>query len=118
MQRRGQSIIEYTLMIGIVSLVMFFMGTGIKRGMQSLIKVTADQVGNQQNADQDFNNIRQGYMLASNTEISETKNDITTEIGYIPNAGNAVFIHNTTYNEGTLMETNTETNGGWQTGTS
>lgn len=116
MRRRGQSIIEYTMIIGIVSLVLYFMGTAIKRGMQSLIKVTADQVGNQQNSDQDFNDIRQGYMIASNTDVAQTKNDITTEIGYIPNAGNAVFLHNTIYNEGTLTQTNTETNGGWQPG--
>ena len=45
---------EYTIIVGIVAVVLSYMGTGIKRGVQSLVKVTADQVGNQQNADQDF----------------------------------------------------------------
>jgi len=96
--------------------MLFVMGTGIKRGVQSLVKVTADQVGNQQNADQDFNDIHQGYMIASNTEISETKNDITTELGYIPNAGNAVYFHTLTFNEGSITMSNILTNGGWQPG--
>jgi hypothetical protein len=112
---RGQSIIEYTIMIGIVTLVLFFMGTGIKRGVQSLVKVTADQVGNQLNSDQDFNDVQQGYMVASNTESQDTKNDITTEIGWWPNGANAaIFLHNTAYNEGSVTLTNTQTNGGWQ----
>ncbi len=72
--RRGQTILEYTMIVGIVTVVLYYMGTGIKRGVQSLVKVTADQVGNQQNADQDFNDTQQGYMVASNTETQEINN--------------------------------------------
>ena len=88
--RRGQTILEYTIIVGIVTVVLFYMGTGIKRGVQSLVKVTADQVGNQQNSDQDFNDTRQGYMEASNSATQEIKNKQTTELGYIPVSGNAV----------------------------
>ena len=58
----GQTILEYTIIVGIVTVVLYYMGTGIKRGVQSLVKVTADQMGNQQNSDQDFNDTQQGYM--------------------------------------------------------
>ena len=88
--RRGQTILEYTIIVGIVTVVLYYMGTGIKRGVQSLVKVTADQVGNQQNSDQEFNDTRQGYMQGSNSTAQEANNKQTTGLGYIPVSGNAV----------------------------
>lgn len=111
--RRGQTILEYTIIVGIVTVVLFYMGTGIKRGMQSLVKVTADQVGNQQNADQDFNDTREGYMEASNSATQEIKNKQVTQLGYVPSSGNAVEITNTSFNEYSDTVTNTITNGGF-----
>ena len=43
--RKGQSILEYTIVLGVIVIVMSAMGPMIKRGTQSLIKVVADQVG-------------------------------------------------------------------------
>jgi len=111
--RRGQSILEYTIIVGIVVVVLSYMGTGIKRGMQSLVKVTADQVGNQQNADQDFNDAQAGYMNASYTQTQSNINGQTMQLGYTPASGNAVFLMNTTFNESTDTITNTITNGGF-----
>jgi len=115
--RRGQSIIEYTMIVGIITMVLFYMGTAIKRGMQSLVKITADQVGNQQNSDQDFNDIQLGYMVASNSSVQEVKNKQVTEVGYIPaegNAeGNAAYLAITSYNEYSDIVTNSITNGGF-----
>ena len=115
--RRGQTLLEYTILIGIITVVLYYMGTSIKRGVQSLVKVTADQVGNQQNADQDFNDNQQGYMQASNSATQESRNKQITEIGYIPASGNAVYVTNISVNESTDTMTNTITNGGFsQTG--
>ena len=111
--RRGQTILEYTMIIGILTMVLYYMGTGIKRGVKSLVKVTADQVGTQQNADQDFNDVQQGYMVASNSQVQETRDKLTSEVGYIPNASNAVFSTNTSYNDSTYTISNTTTNGGF-----
>ena len=111
--RRGQSIVEYTIIVGIVTVVLYYMGTGIKRGVQSLIKVTADQVGNQQNADQDFNDVQQGYMEGSNSTMQEFKNKQITEFGYISVSGNAVYAANTSFNDSSYTMTNTITNGGF-----
>ena len=112
--KKGQSIIEYTMIIGIITLVLFYMGTGIKRGVQSLVKITADQVGNQQNSDQDFNDTMSGYMESSNSSIQEVSNKQVTEIGYISNITNdAVYVANTSYSDYTDMVANSITNGGF-----
>jgi len=111
--RRGQTILEYTIMVGIVVIVLSYMGTGIKRGVQSLVKVTADQVGNQQNSDQDFNDTQTGFMEGSNSQVIENKYKQATEQGYIPASGIAAYTSNTTYNESTYSSTNTMTNSGF-----
>ncbi|MBF0571204.1 MAG: hypothetical protein HQL12_04970 [Candidatus Omnitrophica bacterium] len=113
---RGQSILEYTMIIGIIVVVLSYMGTSIKRGTQSLIKVAADQVGNQQNAEQDFNDTQQGYMVGSNTQTFENNNKQVTETGYMPASGNAVYISNTSFNESAYTVSNTITNAGFVPG--
>lgn len=50
---RGQTVLEFMIFISIVTVALFYMGPAIKRGLQSLIKVSADQIGNQELADQD-----------------------------------------------------------------
>jgi len=114
---RGQSVIEYTMLVGIISVVLFYMGTNIKRGVQSLVKVTADQVGNQQNSDQNFNDAQSGYMESSNSSSHTINNRQVAEIGYIASSGNAVYIANTTYNNYTDTETTAVTNGGFSPST-
>jgi len=111
--RHGQSILEYTIIVGIVTVVLYYMGTGIKRGVQSMVKVTADQVGNQQNSDQDFNDSQQGYMVSSNSVMNESNNKQKTEIGYIVANGDAPYLQNTSFNESTYTMDNTITNGGF-----
>ena len=63
--KKGQTILEYTILLGAIVLVMFAMGPMLKRGTQSLIKVVADQVGVQQNAEQKFD--ESGHLEASYT---------------------------------------------------
>lgn len=54
--------------MGVIVLIMFTMGPLIKRGTQSLIKLVADQVGVQNNADQRFD--ESGHLEASYTATS------------------------------------------------
>ena len=49
---KAQTLLEYLILIGIVTVVLFAMYHAVKRGIQSVIKITADQIGNQQRADQ------------------------------------------------------------------
>lgn len=50
-RRRGQTFVEYTLMIGIAIAVMLAVAPMIKRGTQGMVKVVADELGVQQNAE-------------------------------------------------------------------
>ena len=102
--RRAQSIVEYTMIISIVIVVLSYMGTSIKRGMQSLVKVTADQVGNQQNAEQDFNDAQSGYMQNTVTSTQEINNrQVNDTYGVV----------NIQYDEFSNSTTNAYTNGGF-----
>ncbi|MBF0490973.1 MAG: hypothetical protein HQL15_10285 [Candidatus Omnitrophica bacterium] len=80
----AQSVLEYLLLIGIVTMVLIYMGTDFKRGIQSVVKVTADQMGNQTGAEQDFS---LGYMMNSASNTTQTQqhavqetNGVTTTI--------------------------------------
>ena len=85
--KKGQSILEYTIVLGVIVIVMSAMGPMIKRGTQSLIKVVADQVGAQQNAEQKFD--ESGHLEASymSTRGSMDKQTLDTlgVTGYIFN---------------------------------
>jgi Flp pilus assembly pilin Flp len=42
---KGQNLIEYTLILGLVAVALFSMQTYFKRGIQSVVKVVADDYG-------------------------------------------------------------------------
>ena len=60
---KGQVLLEYTVVIGAIVLALLAMNDMIKRGIQGMIKVTADQIGNQEGAEQRFD--EGGHMKAS-----------------------------------------------------
>ncbi len=75
MGNKGQTVVEYIVLIGIVTVALFYMGPLFKRGVQSLVKVTSDQIGGQQNAEQDFKDANDpgatgGYLVGSNTGVT------------------------------------------------
>ena len=76
--KKGQTILEYTILLGVVVLIMFSMGPMIKRGTQSLIKVVADQVGTQQNAEQSFDD--RGHLESSNTSTQGSADKQTMDL--------------------------------------
>jgi len=79
----GQSVLEYLLLVGIIVVVLFSMMQQIKRGSQSLLKVAADELGNQQNSDQTFDN-KQGYLEYSNMiGTFESQKQMTDRVGVI-----------------------------------
>lgn len=65
---RGQNLMEYTMMIGAVMMVLFAMNPMIKRGSQSMIKLMADQIGNQAAGEQAFDD--SGHLESSETSAS------------------------------------------------
>ena len=76
--KKGQTILEYTILLGVIVLIMFAMGPMIKRGTQSLIKVVADQVGTQQNAEQSFDD--RGHLESSYTSARGSADKQTMDL--------------------------------------
>ena len=74
--------LEYVVVLGVVVVILFSMTPMLKRGIQSLVKVTADQIGVQENADQDFES--NSYLVSSNIfAYSITKKDKRDDAGTI-----------------------------------
>lgn len=65
---KAQSILDYSLLFGIVTLTFFAIGPYIKRGVQAHIKTVADQIGTQKGAEQSVNReLGQGYLISAYT---------------------------------------------------
>lgn len=67
--RRGQSIVEYATILGIVTFILMAMNPMIKRAIQGTIKTVADQIGSQENAEQD-QAAKTGFLINSTTKAS------------------------------------------------
>ncbi len=75
----GQTMLEYILLIGVVTLVLVSMGTDFKRGLQSFVKVTSDQLGNQESAEQEFNG-QSGILINSLTKSNQIRGRLLNEV--------------------------------------
>jgi hypothetical protein len=62
-KKNGQSMLEYITLIGIVAVVFTTMGVFIQRGAQGMIKMVADQIGVQNEADQQVDDPSDGYLV-------------------------------------------------------
>jgi hypothetical protein len=65
--KQAQSVLEYTIIMGIITIVIFSMSILIKRSVQGMVKIVADQVGNQENSEQKFD--KDGHLENSITFI-------------------------------------------------
>ena len=73
--RRGQSTIEYILVIGVLAVSLVVMGVYIKRGFQGNIRGLADQTGEQYSPGHMTININENMTLNSN----ESSNSLTSD---------------------------------------
>lgn len=79
----GQSVLEYVLLVGIITVVLSAMFQLIKRGSQSLVKVAADELSVQKNSDQTFSN-QQGYLDHSDSQSqSQNYKQVIDRLGVI-----------------------------------
>lgn len=69
--KQAQIISEYALTISLVILIMVTMFTLVKRSTQKLSKLAADRIGFQNNADQDFNSEKRGYLVSTVTQSNK-----------------------------------------------
>ena len=70
---QAQTFLEYVLMITVITAIMIAMSTTLRRSVQGMVKVVADQVGFQQNAEQKGES---GYLKHMNTLVR--RDQITT----------------------------------------
>lgn len=80
-QTRAQTLLEYSVILGVITAVVFAMNPMIKRASQGAIKLVADQIGNQEAADQFSQSVgneefepyvRGGHLINSVTESRST----------------------------------------------
>ncbi len=101
--QKGQTLVEYTLVVGIVLIVLFSMNTLIQRGSQRMIKLVADQIGNQEDSEQDFDS---GGHLISTYSSSRVMVDKNTK----ENEGITTYL----FNDTTHTESNSLINMGFR----
>jgi len=80
----GQTFIEYTIVIGAVVMAILAMSTAVKRGTQGMIKVVADEVGVQEDADQAFDETGhlESSITTTRTTIDKTISEFVGETTY------------------------------------
>ena len=92
MRIKAQTLLEYIILVGLVTMVLFAVSQIFKRGIQGIIKVTSDEIGNQQDAEQKITK-ESGYLVDSYTL---TRSD--THKNRAEQDGNFQFTYNDTVN--------------------
>ena len=81
----AQTFVEYTLLIGIIVALMIAMMPLVRRGLQGMVKIVADQVGNQQGAEQQGG--LSGYLInsyaLSQLDTNKTYQQRVNVVGYV-----------------------------------
>ncbi len=93
----GQTIVEYALLVGIVIALLLVVTPMIKRGAQGMVKVVADEVGYQNNAEQ-----KDGHGLIS-TQVKTRLDKIQKKKEFYDGTKHSVYTH---YDE--RVDTDTE----------
>ena len=74
--RSGQNLLEYTIILSVVITIFITLNPLIKRTVQGMIRTAADQIGNQEGAEQEFNEV-DGYTIQLiQTSDSHTRKNI------------------------------------------
>ena len=104
LSRRAQSIMEYVMLISIITAAVIYMLPRIKRTTQSMMKSAADQIGDQKGAEQTFNNAEKSYLINSHTVSRTVVNNLRTD---------ASGVIDQRYDETTQTNTTSYMNTGW-----
>ncbi len=101
--KAAQTIVEYTLLFGVLVGLLVAMTPMIRRASQGMIKIVADQVGSQKNAEQAFD---------ERGELTQQRSLTTTrrETAVHENFGNIIYQYRS---DSTQVQTATLSNMGW-----
>jgi Flp pilus assembly pilin Flp len=75
---QAQIFLEYTVICGLVVMVLFSMNVMIKRGIQGMVKSVADQIGSQENSEQGFSEA--GYLESQYVSTRASMDKRTREL--------------------------------------
>lgn len=75
----AQSVLEYTIVLGLVAIIFVAIAPLFKRGVQSVVRLTADQIQGQANADQNPNSPG-GYLVGQYSASQALSNTSTEEL--------------------------------------
>ncbi|MDP2652465.1 MAG: hypothetical protein Q8Q08_00360 [Candidatus Omnitrophota bacterium] len=75
--RRGQTFIEYTLLLGVLVSILVAMTPLVRRGVQGMVKIVVDQVGTQKDAEQVGGT--SGYLINTTMETDSYRETLKTE---------------------------------------
>ncbi len=76
---RGQTMLEYTIILGLIVTALMVMSPMFKRSIQGMVKVVADQIGVKKNSDQSFDE-ETGHMDRSYSASRSTMGKQTTQV--------------------------------------
>ena len=79
LSRRAQSIMEYVMLLSIITAAVVYMLPRIKRTTQSMMKSAADQIGDQKGAEQTFNDVEGSYLINSRAVSTTLVNNLRTD---------------------------------------
>ena len=81
----AQSMLEYMILLGVVTIVLVALGPMFKRGIQAVVRLVADQLQTQANAEQKVTPIS-GYMIdqysSSNTKNEKWRTEVSGDVTY------------------------------------
>ncbi|MFC1510575.1 hypothetical protein ACFL49_02835 [Candidatus Omnitrophota bacterium] len=100
-QRKAQTFLEYVIILTIVTSALYAVTPQMKRGIQSMIKVAADLIGTQEDAEQSRETDDDGYMVYSNSQRNAVTSKARTE-----NAGAITYTFNDTISVATGSSVN------------
>ncbi|MCK5012797.1 MAG: hypothetical protein KAS66_03175 [Candidatus Omnitrophica bacterium] len=98
----AQILLEYMIVISAVAMILITMNTMLKRGIQAMVKVTAMQIGNQVEADQEFG--KAGHLESSYISTRARMDKTRSELFGVTN-----FI----YDDQVIKDSNSVTNLGF-----
>ncbi len=80
MRNKGQSIMEYAIVLGVVAIALASMSLYFRRGIQSVVKAAADEAGNQTDAE-DINPVTGTSVFSSIRRNAQSTARQQTEAG-------------------------------------
>jgi len=73
--RKAQSILEYAIVLGIVAIVLSAMSLYFRRGIQAVVRVASDELGNQKDAEEidPLKGVKTSSAVSRQSELTQRK---------------------------------------------